>query len=178
MTQASNIAGILVDSVRSYPLEIDGFGKLPAIERFGESSVEFTNPVTSAPSTIMSISALMTSMPSYLIARNYYEFFFDKNYFLRLNELQNEHGYFTVAFLRDTVKREKFRNLLDLVPRRFWETHLRQGQRWTNAELIAVLRNALSHGIPRPAFLSVHHVTNGWRGVVKAAICGCTSLKS
>ncbi|MFV2043807.1 MAG: sulfatase [Anaerolineales bacterium] len=159
MTQKANIVWVLVDSVRSYPSETDGFGKLPAMERFGESSTEFTNVVTSAPSTIMSISAMMTSTPSYLIARNYDDFFFDKSYFLSLNDLLKEHGYFAMAFLRDTVKREKFRNLFDLAPRRFWEPHLRHGQRWTNAELIAVLRNALSHGIPRPAFLFVHLTT-------------------
>ena len=87
MAISPNIIWVLVDSVRSYHSQGDDRGKLPFMDRFGEHSVEFLNVVTSAPSTIMAVSAMMTSLPSYLIARNYDDFLFDNQYFSCLNDI-------------------------------------------------------------------------------------------
>lgn len=156
MKERPNIVWILVDSVRSYVTDADDRGKLPMMERFGEHSVEFLNVVTSAPSTIMSISAMMTSRPSYMIARNYDDFLFDNRYFICLNDILKERGYASMAFFRHPHPREKLSNLLDAVPRGLWEPHLKHSNIWTNSDLRVVLNNALNSGIPRPAFLFVH----------------------
>ena len=151
-----NIVWILVDSVRSYHSEGDDRSKLPMMDRFGEYSVEFLNVVTSAPSTIMAISAMMTSIPSYMIARNYDDFTFDNRFFISVNGILAQHGYFTMAFFRHPHPREKFSNMLTPVPRKYWEPDLRHGVPWTNTELHAVIKNALHNNLPRPAFLFAH----------------------
>ena len=83
------------------------------LDRFGEQSVEFLNVVTSAPSTIMAISAMMTSLPSYLIARNYDDFMFDNKFYTCLNEIVKKNDYFSMGFFRHMHPREKFQNLFD-----------------------------------------------------------------
>lgn len=156
MSDYPNIVWILVDSVRSYATDVDDRGKLPMMIRFGEHSVEFMNVVTSAPSTIMAISAMMTSLPSYMIARNYDYFMFDNRYFACLNDLLEEYGYLNFAFFRHPHPREKLRNMLAPVPRRFWEPHLRHRDVWSNRDLHAVIQNVLGTDIPQPAFLFAH----------------------
>ncbi|GAJ05184.1 unnamed protein product, partial [marine sediment metagenome] len=147
---------ILVDSVRSYHTDEDDRGKLPMMDRFGEHSVEFLNVVTSAPSTIMSISAMMASLPSYFVARNYDDFLFDSDFLLCFDSIVKENGYFTMAFFRHPHPREKFRNLLSPVPRKFWEPHLKHRDVWNNQDLRAVINNVLDSGVPAPAFLFTH----------------------
>lgn len=156
MTRQLNIIWLLVDSVRSYATDVDDRGKLPVMERFGEQSIEFLNVVTSAPSTIMAISAMMSSLPSYMIARNYDDFIFDNQYFVCLKDILEQHGYFTMAFFRHPHPREKFQNLLNPVPREYWQPHLKHHDIWTNNDLRAVINNTLKAGIPRPAFLFCH----------------------
>ena len=152
MNEYPNIVWILVDSVRSYHSEGDDRSKLPMMDRFGEHSVEFLNVVT----TIMSISAMMTSIPSYLIARNYDDFTLDNRFFVTVNEILVRHGYSTMAFFRHPHPREKFSNMLTAVPRKYWEPELSHGTPWTNTELRAVINNALQDNLPRPAFLFTH----------------------
>jgi hypothetical protein len=161
----STIIWLLVDSVRSYESTGDERGKLDVMRRFADESVEFTNVVTSAPSTVMSISAMMTSLPSYWIARNYDDFWFDKDYFLSLNSVLKSHGYSTFAFFRRRHPREKFRNVLDPVDRKHWLPHLRHDQSWTNRELAGVIRNVLTSNPPRPVFMFVHFTCRNDRQV-------------
>ena len=157
MKEKPNIVWILTDSVRTYPTDADDRGKLPMMDRFGEESVEFLNVVTSAPSTIMAISAMMTSLPSYLIARNYDDFMFDNKFFTCLNDILKKNGYFSMAFFRHMHPREKFHNLFDFVPHKYWEPDLRHGQIWSNTDLWKVLKNFLRDEIPQPVFLFIHY---------------------
>lgn len=152
-----NIVWFLVDSIRHYPTEVDLRGKLPVMERFGKESVEFTRCVTTAPSTIMSVTAMMTGLPAYCLARNYDEFRFDSRAFPCLSEVLKKHGYSSHAFLRGPQTREKFKNLLDMVPRRYWPEDLRHSQKWENADLNRLLEAVLADGISRPAFLFFHY---------------------
>ena len=139
-----NIVWLLVDSIRNYPGE-DGDirGKLPFMERFGRESVEFTTCVTTAPSTIMSITAMMTGLPAYFLARNYDDFRFDGGYRHCLSAILKEHGYSSWAFLRGMETREKFKNLLHPVPRTYWPKGLRHGAKWRNADLDRLLDRVL-----------------------------------
>jgi hypothetical protein len=172
-----NIVWLLVDGVRRYPTDQDYRGKLPMMERFGEHSIEFLNVVTSAPSTIMSISAMMTGLPSYFLARNYDDFRFDNHYFVCLNDILKRRGYVSYAFLRGQETREKFRSLVDPVPRKYWAPHLRHGYKWANQDLNLVLSRVLEAGIPHPAFLFFHYNPHTPRidpetsDTVEAALC-------
>ena len=156
MEKYPNIVWILVDSVRSYHSEGDDRSKLPMMDRFGEHSVEFLNVVTSAPSTIMSISAMMTSSPSYMIARNYDDFTIDNRFFTAYSKILEENGYFTMAFFRHPHPREKLDGVLNPAFFKYWESGLRHGDTWSNTDLQKVIRNALQDNLPQPAFLFAH----------------------
>ena len=61
-----NLVWIFIDSVRRYYAD-DDRSRLEIMDKFSESSIEFTEVVTSAPSTVMSISAMMTGCHAYLL---------------------------------------------------------------------------------------------------------------
>ena len=153
-----NIVWLLVDSIRSYASDEDDIrGKLPVMQRFGQEGIEFTTCVTTAPSTIMSVTAMMTGLPAYFLARNYDDFRFDSGYRHSLAGVLKEHGYSSWAFLRGMDTREKFKTFLDPVPREFWPKDLRHGSKWRNADLDRVLDRVLEEGISQPAFLFFHY---------------------
>ena len=63
MAKQYNIVWAIVDSVRHYHTPGDDRTRLDFMDEFAKDSVEFKHVITSAPSTVMSISAMMTSMP-------------------------------------------------------------------------------------------------------------------
>ena len=65
----------IVDSVRHYSTGgKDDRDKLKMMDDFSNGSIYFPLTVTSAPSSVMSLSTMLTSLPSYYIARNYDDF--------------------------------------------------------------------------------------------------------
>ena len=120
MVKELNLIWILVDSVRNYETDGDYRGKLPAMVQFARESVEFTNVATSAPSTVMAISSMMTGVPAHLLARNYDDFKYDNRVFKSLNSILKENGYKSYSAIFFKEGREKFRNFMDLTPRKFW----------------------------------------------------------
>lgn len=157
MNQYPNIVWFLVDSIRTYPTDQDLRGKLPIMEVFGQQSVEFTTCVTTAPSTIMSITAMMTGLPAYFLARNYDEFRIDNRLSHPLNGILKQHGYSSFAFLRGLETREKLSSMLDPIPHRFWPLGVSHRLKWTNSDLNRALDLLLSAGIPQPSFLFFHY---------------------
>ena len=63
-TNKPNILWIIVDSVRNYHTNADDRGRIDIMDTLAKKGVEFTTAVTSAPSTVMSTSAMMTSVPA------------------------------------------------------------------------------------------------------------------
>ena len=66
-----NIIWILCDSARNYKTNVDERGRLQVMDSFAEDAIDFRNVVTSAPSTIMSLSSMMTAIPATLQALDY-----------------------------------------------------------------------------------------------------------
>lgn len=153
-----NIVWILVDSIRNYPTspELDHRGKLPFMEEIAPLAVEFETVVTTAPSTIMSVTGMMTGVPAYYLARSYDQFRFDSSYFYSLGNILKRHGYHGYAFLRGTETREKFRTFLDMVPRELWAEHHRHSDKWKNEDLLLLLENVIEAEPTRPSFMFFH----------------------
>lgn len=148
-----NIVWIVVDSVRKYH-SIDDRSRLRIMDEFARQGVEFNNVVTSAPSTVMSISAMMTSLPSYYLGRNYSDFRFDKKYFVTFSSLVNDHGWTTRALIMHKEIREKLR-VFDLIPRRYWPKGYSHRDWWNNANIFKLLQNAIridGDSLPAPCF--------------------------
>ena len=64
------VVWLFIDGVRRYYSE-DDRSKLKFMDEFAKEAIEFINVVTSAPSTFMSLSAMVSGMPSYFINRNH-----------------------------------------------------------------------------------------------------------
>ena len=138
-----NVVWIMVDSVRRYHTTGDDRSRLDVMDDFAHQGVEFLNCVTSAPSTIMSVSASMTSMPACHLGRNYDDFQFDNGYFATLPSILKEHGWETKrSFIMHREVREKLRQF-ELVPKKYWPSDFSHRKWWCNDDINRLIHNTL-----------------------------------
>ncbi len=148
-----NIVWGLVDSVRKYHSD-DDRTRLDFMDEFSEESIEIKNIVTSAPSTIMSISSMMTSLPAYYLGRNYSDFRFDREYFTTLSSILSHNSWTTNALIMLPEIREKLK-VLNHIPRKYWPRGFSHRDSWDNLQINQLLRNALEvydNEPPQPCF--------------------------
>ena len=148
-----NIVWTIVDSVRHYHTD-DDRSRLAVMDDFAKEGVEFKKIVTSAPSTIMSISAMMTGLPSYYLGRNYSDFRFDNDYFSTLSSIVNKNGWTTRALIMHKDIREKLR-VFDMVPSRYWPKGFSHKDWWDNTKINQLLHNTIKKDgskLPHPCF--------------------------
>lgn len=153
-SQKYNIVWAIVDSVRHYHTEGDDRTRLKFMDEFANESIEFTHVITSAPSTVMSISAMMTSLPSFYLGRNYSDFRFDNDYFTTLSSLLNSEGYETRALLMHPDIRDKLR-VFDLISSKYWPKGFSHKNWWDNKKINQLLKNSLQidgDKTPQPCF--------------------------
>ena len=93
-----NIIWILCDSVRNYKTDADDRGKLDIMDVFSKDAVYFKNVVTAAPSTVMSVSSMMTSIPAPFQATDYKSFFHNKD-LPSFPKILRDNGYETYSLL-------------------------------------------------------------------------------
>ena len=86
-----------IDSVRRYYSE-DDRSRLKIMDKFKSNAIEFTDVVTSAPSTVMSISAMMTGCHSYILGTNYNDFRFNRKEFPSLLQFSKAKGGIVMLF--------------------------------------------------------------------------------
>lgn len=116
--QRKNVIMFVVDSARYYSTGgMDDRDKLKMMDKFERESIYFPTTVTSAPSSIMSLASMLTSLPAYYISRTYDDFKYDNNQFLSLHKVLIV--YFLVVFLLllklDYIQRFNFKNFKDLL---------------------------------------------------------------
>ena len=136
-----NLVWIFVDSVRRYYSD-DDRSRLKVMDKFKKKSIEFEEVVTSAPSTVMSISAMMTGCHAYLLGTNYNDFRFDRNAFPTLTSILKKDKWDCNALLMHPDIREKL-TCLDLYPRRKWPKNYSHGKWWSNSDIFNFLKNVL-----------------------------------
>lgn len=136
-----NIVWAIVDSVRKYHSD-DDRSRLKFMDEFSNESIEFKNVVTSAPSTVMSISAMMTSLPAYYIGRNYSDFRFDNNFFTTLSSILKIHNYDIRALIMHKEIREKLR-VFDLINKKYWPKNFSHKSWWNNSMILELLKNSI-----------------------------------
>ena len=115
-----NVIWLLVDSVRTYRTGKDDRDRLNLFDEIAKEAIEFENVVTSAPSSIMSVSAMMTGVPAYQIARDYGDFRFDPKRFASLPQILKKKGYHTKGLVFFAEGREKFRGLFEQIGKKHW----------------------------------------------------------
>ncbi len=138
-----NVVWILVDSVRRYHTDADDRGRLAIMDEFAQHAVQLANCVTSAPSTMMSISAMMTSLPSYYLGRNYSDYCFDRDYFVSLPTVLKDRGYHNRAILMHPETRRKLQ-LFDPLDDQYRPKELSYARWWNNSEILKTVRHIIA----------------------------------
>ncbi len=133
----------MVDSVRRYKTEGDDRSRLQVMDDFAKDAVEFKNCVTSAPSTVMSVSASMTSLPASHLGRNYDDFQFDNGYFVTLPGILKDNGWETRrSFIMHRQIREKLRQF-ELVEKKYWPKDFSHSKWWCNDDVNRLIHSTL-----------------------------------
>jgi len=153
-----NVIWLLVDSVRNYRTGIDDRDRLAVMDKLAEECLEFEKVIVSAPSSVMSVSAMMTGVPSYQIARDYENFKFDPQAFTSLPQILSARGYQTVGLPFFSEGRDKFKNLFSLIDKKYWPRGLKYGKKyWSNDDMNHILQNFINRGLKEPFFLFAHY---------------------
>tara|TARA_Y100001968_G_scaffold315855_1_gene342954 strand:- start:7395 stop:8957 length:1563 start_codon:yes stop_codon:yes gene_type:complete len=153
-----NIVWIFIDSVRRYYSE-DDRSRLPFMDEFAKSSISLNEVVTSAPSTVMSISAMMTGRHSFILGANYNDFRHDRKAFPTLTSILKENGWDCYAALMHPEIREKL-TCLNMYPRKKWPKGFSHAKWWTNQEIYNFLEKILpktKNNLPNKKFWFVDY---------------------
>lgn len=168
-----NIIWIIIDGVRNYPCPTDPekMGKPALLDEIAEEGVEFQNVVTSATSTVMSVSAMMLSIPAYYLSRNLGDFRLDKSYFESFSSILEDNGYtsysVTVSY---EMRRDSWEHILRPVDEKYWPKGCKRMMHWNNEPLNPIAFNLLDEGAQEPFFLFMHY--NGRRDGIVAERAG------
>lgn len=157
MAQLPNIMWLLVDSVRTYAGTGDDRDRLPFMDEFAREGVEFTNVTTSAPSTVMAISALMSAVPAYVLARNYEDFRFDRSAFKTMGGILTNNNYEVFGLFRHPATREKFLHTIFQPRKDRWLPHLSHIDWWSNKDISDLSRKLVSERDPKKPLFIFHH---------------------
>ena len=127
---------ILIDSARNYETDQDMRGLPKAVVDFGKEGIYYKNVITSAPSTLQSISSMMTSSPSYLMSRSYNNFRGKFSCFDYFPDMLRENGYDIIGAIYFKHGREVMSDIFGLVDKRFYPKGLTHSQEvWTNKDV-------------------------------------------
>ncbi len=159
-----NIIWIIVDSVRNYtcPAErVDDRGRVELMNDLADSWIDFRTVVTSAPSTVMSISAMLTSCPSYYLGANFMGMRLKNCGQPNIATILAPFGYRTYAITLGPYERETWDGVLDVIPRRLWPRDARHRHEWNNHIVNRALENLVEDGVKLPFFLLLHYNCRG-----------------
>lgn len=152
----NNVVWLFIDGVRRYYSE-DDRSRLKFMDEFAKDAVEFKNVVTSAPSTFMSLSAMVSGMPSYFINRNFDDFRFDKDRISSLTSDLKRNGINNYSFIMHPATRESMNNVFPMIPKKYWPKGLVHRKWWSNDDIKAAVDKTLTMGVDTPAFFFVDY---------------------
>ena len=153
-----NVIFFIIDSVRYYSTGgKDDRDKLAMMDDFEKESIYFPTTVSAAPSSIMSLSSMLTSLPAYYISRNYEDFKYDNNQFRSLHEILRKNNYQINSIFNSDELRFLFGDILNHVDKKYWPKGISAREKnWSNAALNDILYNVLnSNHLQQPFFLIV-----------------------
>ena len=154
-----NVFWILIDSARNFETNVDDRGLPKSVVDFSKDAIFFKNTVTSAPSTLMSISSMMTGIPSYLLSRSYENFpdiTKNNNVF---PHILAKNGYDIFGSIYFKHGREVLSSLFGYLSNKFLPKGLsHRKQVWNNEEVYSVFKNILKrHHWKKPTFCYLHY---------------------
>jgi len=158
MSKINNIFWIVTDSARTFSTGgLDDRDRPDFYDNLEADFIHFSTCVTSAPSSVMSGSAMLTGRNAYSIARNYNDFRFDRSSFQLLPDLLSKHAYEAKGIFVARELREKIGPLFGQVERKHWPKGLKHAQKlWSNGTANVILKSYLAaRSRKSPLFLMI-----------------------
>jgi hypothetical protein len=135
---------LLIDSARNIETDEDERGLPKSVSNFAKEAVFLKNVVTSAPSTIQSISSLMTSSSSYLLSRSYNNYRGISENFDYFPHQLIETGYQVHGAIYFKHGREVMSDVFGLIQKKFFPKDLSHRKEvWTNEDIFHLFENIL-----------------------------------
>jgi len=153
-----NIAWVVVDSVRSYSGVNDSRNFLDIFYKLSEKGTRFFNVQTSAPSTIMSTSSMLSGIDSVMHSITYDGFDAKKNEISYLKDYISYYGYnsYLITFFPEGFK--FLGDVFDGLTSRQSKKSPPENRFWSNREISDVLENLIELGkIKEPFLLYVNY---------------------
>ena len=139
-----NIFWILIDSARNHQTNEDDRGLPQSVVEFAKQSMHYKNVVTSAPSTIQSISSMMTSTPSYFLSRSYNNYRGNDDSLDYLPHLLKEIGYNIFGAIYFKHGREVMSNVFDIIENKYLPRGLKHRKEiWKNRDVYELFKKFL-----------------------------------
>lgn len=159
MSKKLNIIWILIDSARNFQTNIDDRGLPKSVLDFSKDSIYFKNVVTSAPSTIMSVSSIMTAKPSFLLSRSYDNVPDISKHNMTFPKLLSLNGYDVFGSIYFKHGREILSSLFGFIEKRFIPKGLSHRKDvWSNQDIFNVFKNIINkHNWNKPTFCYLHY---------------------
>ena len=88
-----NIYWIIIDSVRTFKSGLDDRDRIDILDEVGKEGIEFTNCVTSAPSSLLSAGSMFTGLPATFVARHFNEMKLSAREISSIATLVQNHNY-------------------------------------------------------------------------------------
>lgn len=160
MSQKYNIIWIVCDGTRNYPTPSDPerMGKPLIFNEISKEGIEFTNAVTSATSTLMAVTSMMTSITAYYLSRNLDDLRLERHHFESLGIILENAGYsvYNISFFYE-MRREYWKEFLRPVSKKYWTRGCKAMVHWNNEPMNPIFFKILEKGIKEPFFLYVHY---------------------
>ena len=149
---------ILIDSARNYETDQDMRGLPKAVVDFGKEGLYFKNVITSAPSTLQSISSMMTSSPSYLMSRSYNNFRGKFSCFDYFPDMLRQNGYDVIGAIYFKHGREVMSDMFGLLKKQFYPKNLSHSKEvWTNQDIYNLFSKVMEkHDWSKPTMTYLH----------------------
>jgi len=156
--EKKNIIWITIDGVRPHRKYNDPSDRPKIFDVMSKDCVEFTNVITSAPSTIMSVSAMMSSYPSFYLSRTYYSFNFDENIFNSLPAILRKEGYRIYDILPSYETAKFLPTIFKEDCKKYRPNNINYYQRYWPVSAIDKMSLNILDNIKQPFFYYTHYV--------------------
>jgi hypothetical protein len=153
-----NIIWITIDGIRAYNTHRNNQNYPEVFNIMSKECIEFDKVITSAPSTVMSVSSMMTSNPAFYLSRTFYSFNLDKKKFDSLPCILKKNGYSIYGVIAYHDVRERLSDFFGNFCKKYWPKKINPfTYAWSGKEVNQIVSNILRTGIKKPFFLYVHY---------------------
>jgi hypothetical protein len=148
-----NVIWIVIDCVRNYKSDYDDRGKLDIMYELEKEFISFNKMMVSAPSSVMSATTFLTSIPAYYLAGNYSQFQFDRNSYWSVKDILGHEGYTNFSIMNALPLRTLLKDMVDPIDKKYWTKDVRSTMmRWPNSEVTKIFYNLIDSNPIDPNF--------------------------